>query len=52
MAIIRCKDCGKVCAASRGELCAACARRTRQAEVKVAEYLNGHPAATAGESSR
>jgi uncharacterized OB-fold protein len=37
MAIIRCKVCGKVCAASRGELCAACSRRTRRAEVKAAE---------------
>jgi uncharacterized OB-fold protein len=43
MAIINCKDCGRVCAASHSELCAACWRRTRQAEVKVTEYLDAHP---------
>ncbi len=43
MAIINCTDCGKVCAASHVELCPECYQRTRQAEVKVTEYLDDNP---------
>lgn len=42
MAIINCSECGKVCVASPSGQCAACCQRTRQAEVKVAEYLEDH----------
>ena len=43
MAIINCKNCGKVCSASHSEQCADCYQRTRKAEVKVTDYLDDHP---------
>ncbi|HWQ62258.1 MAG TPA: flagellar protein [Negativicutes bacterium] len=46
MAIINCKDCGKVCASRHSELCADCYKLTRQAEVKVSEYLDDNPGST------
>jgi hypothetical protein len=46
MAIINCKDCGKVCVANLSEQCAECRQKTWQAEVKVAEYLEAHQNST------
>lgn len=46
MSLINCKECGKVCVASLSEQCAACQQKTRQAEVRVAEYLEHHQNST------
>lgn len=42
MALINCKDCGRVCADSPSGQCAECYLKTSQAEYKVAEYLEDH----------